>query len=187
MITNTEMARVLSYLNRANLNSAKENQTSVWMDAISTALPDLRMKVAEDAARWLALNRTADERNTWITPGDFVLAVEAVRAEYLRRANIGHMSMVGAPSAYDTCPAYVEDADTTEWRRRVHDLIRDGYPTVESTAYVTQQLIERPVYTPAELEAQRDRSEKWQALCKELGVTKALERMKELDQIGARA
>lgn len=187
MITNTEMAKVLTYLNRANLNSAKENQTSVWMDAISTAIPDLRMKVAEDAARWLALNRTADAGNTWITPGDFVLAVDAVRSEYLHRANIGHMSMIGAPSAYDTCPAYVNDADEEEWRRRVHDLIRDGYPALESTAYVTQQLIERPVYTPAELEAQRDRSEKWQALCEELGVTKALERMKELDQIGARA
>ena len=187
MITNTEMARVLSYLNRANLNSAKENQTSVWMDAISTALPDLRMKVAEDAARWLALNRTADAGNTWITPGDFVLAVEAVRAEYLRRANIGHMSMVGPPSAYDACPAYVDDADTREWQRLVHKLIRDGYPALESTAYVTQQLIEQPVHTPAELEAERARSEKWQALCAEVGVAEALKRRAELDHIGAGA
>jgi len=73
----SEAVVLISYLNRAGIVLAVEDQAVVWADA----LPDVSFGDAQMAARAIVRDRGGADR--WVTPGDVRAAVRRLRLERL--------------------------------------------------------------------------------------------------------
>lgn len=123
MITNEQMVLVLRYLKNANLSGSVEpGQAAVWLDAINANYPKMRIQDAQEAARNLAVNRTAAQGNTWITPGDFIAEVRRLRNKRMQPIGTNIPRPAGLPSA-----------DEHKWENTFTDAICDGHTTEQAT------------------------------------------------------
>lgn len=75
---------IVTWLNRAGLLWAMENQAEVWADALGDIHPETGLLAAKEIAR----TRTSDQRA--ITPGDVRKHVETIRVRRLQGVETGH-------------------------------------------------------------------------------------------------
>lgn len=126
----TEAASLVAYLNRAGLLQALEGQAAVWADVLG----EVRYVDAVEAVRQMSTTRTSDER--WVTPGDVIAAVRALRAA----------RVLAAPPPLpnvdpDDVAAYQAE------RRRLTKEIADGRDPQQARQLATTQPSHQPTNT----------------------------------------
>lgn len=115
-LTAQNMVKVLYTLNGLNLSGdLRQGQSGVWVEAIAKAGVAVSMEDAIEAALRLGVTRTAERGDTWVTPGDLIREVKAIRSDRISAAGV-----------LPTPPAELTPGEAVQWQRALVRLIGDG-------------------------------------------------------------